>query len=72
MNKSYYILRFDGYQGEHSFMCCNADDRDFMYTVLLVEDDSATIIDYGYSSVEQLLEAWNNVEFRNLKEFYAQ
>ncbi|MBR4876940.1 MAG: hypothetical protein IKU14_04400 [Rhodocyclaceae bacterium] len=69
MNKSYYVLRIDSYYGESSSMCCNADDEDFMYAVLLVKDEDAEIVDYGYSSVAQLLEAWNNVKFNNIERF---
>ncbi|MBQ9395728.1 MAG: hypothetical protein IJU23_09480 [Proteobacteria bacterium] len=37
-----------------------------MFTVLIVHDNRASLIDYGYSSIEQLLDAWNNVNFENL------
>ncbi len=62
----YYIIRLDSYYGEHSSLSCEADDVDYMFSVLVVHKNSANLIDYGYSSIEQLLEAWNNVDFLNL------
>ena len=47
----------------------SADGSDCMYVVLVVEGKSAEIVDWGYPSVEELLDAWNNVEFENIEEF---
>ncbi|MBQ3287914.1 MAG: hypothetical protein IJH50_00715 [Kiritimatiellae bacterium] len=47
----------------------NVDGLDCMHVVLVVEGKSAEIVDWGYPSVNELLEAWDNVEFENLKEF---
>ena len=67
--KKYYILKLDSYEGEGSSLMVNADGADSMYVVLCVEGKSAEIVDWGYPSVDELLEAWSNVEFENLKEF---
>ena len=67
--KKYYILKLDSYEGEGSSLMVNADGEDSMYVVLCVDGKSAEIVDWGYPSVEELLEAWSNVEFENLKEF---
>ena len=64
--EKYYIIRLDSYYGEHSSLTCSADDEDYMFTVLIVHGNQASLIDYGYSSIKQLLEAWNNVNFVNL------
>jgi hypothetical protein len=40
-----------------------------MFAVLLVTGHNAEIIDYGYSSVAELLEAWGDVSFENKKYF---
>ena len=40
-----------------------------MYVVLVVDGKSAEIGDWGYETVDQLLEAWNNVEFENVGEY---
>lgn len=67
--KKYYILKLDSYEGEGSSLMVNADGSGSMYVVLCVEGKSADIVDWGYPSVDELFDAWNNVEFENLKEF---
>ncbi len=67
--KKYYILKIDSYEGEESSLTVNANGSDAMYVVLAVEGKSADIVDWGYETVEHLLEAWNNVEFENIAEF---
>ena len=67
--KKYFILKLDSYEGEGSSLMANADGEDGMYVVLCVEGKSAEIVDWGYPTVDTLLEAWGNVEFENLKEF---
>ena len=69
MEKKYYILKIDSYEGEGSSLMVNADGSDGMYVVLCVDGKSAEIVDWGYSTVDALLEAWNNVEFENIGEF---
>jgi hypothetical protein len=46
----------------------NANGSDSMYVVLVVEGKSAEIVDWGYETVDQLLESWNNVTFENIGE----
>ena len=69
MEKKYYILKIDSYEGEESSLMVNANGSDAMYVVLVVEGKSAEIVDWGYEKVDQLLEAWNNVEFENAEEY---
>ncbi len=69
MEKKYYILKIDSYEGEESSLMVNANGSDAMYVVLVVEGKSAEIVDWGYPTVDELLEAWNNVEFENIGEF---
>lgn len=69
MEKKYYILKIDSYEGEESSLMVNANGSDAMYVVLVVEGKSAEIVDWGYETVDQLLEAWNNVEFENAEEY---
>ena len=69
MEKKYYILKIDSYEGEESSLMVNANGSDAMYVVLVVEGKSAEIVDWGYETVDQLLEAWNNVEFENVGEY---
>lgn len=67
--KKYYILKLDSYESEVSSLIVNADGVDSMYVVLCVDGVSADIVDWGYATVDELLEAWNNDEFENLGEF---
>ena len=67
--KKYFILKLDSYEGEESSLMVNANGLDAMYVVLGVDGKSAEIVDWGYETVDQLLEAWNNELFENAKEF---
>jgi len=67
--KKYFILKLDSYEGEGSSLTVDAEGSDCMYVVLNVEGSSAEIVDCGYPTVEELLSAWDNVTFENLKEF---
>ncbi len=69
MGKKYYILKIDSYEGEESSLMVNVNGSDAMYVVLVVEGKSAEIVDWGYETIDQLLEAWNNVEFENAREY---
>ena len=67
--KKHYILKLDSYEGDGSSLMVNAAGSGSMYVVLCVEDKSADIVDWGYATVDELLEAWSNVEFENQEEF---
>lgn len=69
MKKTYYILRLDSYTGEESSLICSAANNDYMFAVLLVAGNQAEIIDYGYSSTAELLEAWGDAQFENIESF---
>ena len=69
MGKKYYILKIDSYDGEESSLMVNVNGLDTMYVVLVVGGKSADIVDWGYETVGELLDAWNNVEFENVEEY---
>jgi len=69
MGKAYFILRLDSYTGDESAMICSVTNNDYMFAILLIADHHAEIIDYGYSSITELLEAWGDVQFDNIKNF---
>ncbi len=69
MKKRYYILRLDLYTGEGSSLMCSSADIDYIFVVLLIANHNAEIIDYGYRSVIELLEAWGDVPFENRKSY---
>ena len=70
MVKSYFILYLESYEGKSSYLYCEANGKNYMYTVLLVNGNHTEILDYGYDSLESLLEIWNDVDFKNINEFY--
>ena len=67
--KKHYILKIDSYDGDESSLIVNANGSDAMYVVLVVEGQSAEIVDWGYSTVDDLLAAWDNVTFENIGDF---
>ena len=67
--KKYFILKLDSYEGEGSSLTVDADGAGSMYVVLNVEGQSAEIVDWGYSTVDDLLAAWNNVAFENIGDY---
>ena len=67
--KKYFILKLDSYEGEGSSLTVDADGADSMYVVLCVEGKSVGIVDWGYPSVDELLEAWSKVGFENVEEY---
>ena len=69
MEKKYYILKLDSYEGEESSLTVNANGSDAMYVVLVVEGSSAEIVDWGYPTADGILAAWDNVTFENVDEF---
>ena len=67
--KKYFILKLDSYEGEGSSLTVDADGSGSMYVVLNVEGSSAEIVDWGYSTIDNLLAAWDNVTFENIGDF---
>lgn len=68
--KKYFILKIDSYEGEGSSLFVNANGADSMYAVLLIDGQSAEIVDWGYESVEALLDAWRDTTFENRGEYH--
>ena len=69
MEKKYYILKIDSYEGDGSSLTVDAGGADSMYVVLNVEGQAAEIVDWGYPTVDDLLAAWDNVTFDNIGDF---
>ena len=69
MEQKHYILKIDSYEGDGSSLTVDVGGADAMYVVLVVEGQSAEIVDWGYSTVDELLAAWDNVTFENVEEF---
>ena len=69
MNEKHYILKIDSYSGDESSLMVNANGSETMFVVLSVGGKSADIVDWGYATVEELLEAWDNVTFENIGDF---
>ncbi len=67
--KKHFILKLDSYESEGSSLSVDANGEATMFVVLLVEERSAEIVDWGYERVEALLEAWHDIKFENRDEF---
>lgn len=59
----YFILEIQSREWELCEVCARADNADRMFCVLAVFDNGIDVLDWGYSSVEQLLNAWNDKMF---------
>ena len=69
MGDKHYILKIDSYSGDESSLMVKASGSETMFVVLSVNGKSADIVDWGYATVDDLLEAWSNVEFENIGDF---
>ena len=69
MNEKHYILKIDSYSGDESSLMVNANGSETIFVVLPVSGKSADIVDWGYATVDELLEVWSNIEFENIGEF---
>lgn len=67
--KKHFILKLDSYEGEGSSLAVDANGATTMFVVLVVEGRSAEIVDWGYESVEALLESWRDTAFENRDEY---
>ncbi len=57
--RQYLVLKLESFQGEDTFLNCGNEEQDYLYCVVLVDaHGSAEIIDNGYRSAVEALEAW--------------
>ncbi len=53
------IVRIDSFDGSDTFLHCGNDEQEHLFCVINVNDDnSASIVDSAYRSMEEALEAW--------------
>lgn len=65
--KQYYVFCIDSNERfNHGGINAEADGDDVMFCVLEIYDNCAEILDWGYSSLDQLLDAWRINEFQNV------
>ena len=69
MKKQYYIIKLTSYYGENSSLQCCTEKNDYMYCVLIVNENDAEIVDMGYPDLKTLLDAWKNTRFQNTEQF---
>ena len=62
----YYVLDIDSREWPRCQIWAEADNEDLMHCVLAVYDKKVIVMDWGYSSIQQLCDAWNNKKFINL------
>ena len=67
--KLFYVLCIDSDERfENGGVNAEADGEEAMYCVLELYDNWAEVLDWGYSSLEQLVTTWNTEVFQNVGE----
>ncbi len=67
--KRYYVLCLDSDERfTNGGLNAEADGEAIMYCVLELYDNWAEALDWGYSSIEQLVSTWNTENFENVGE----
>jgi len=61
----YFILEIVSLAWKLCEIYAQADNANRMFCVLAVFDNGIDVLDWGYSSIEQLLDAWNDKKFEN-------
>jgi len=57
----YAVLRIDSYEGDDTHIRCGNGQQDFLYAVVRIEDSGVIeIIDGGYLSFAEAVNAWPN------------
>ena len=65
----FYVLCIDSDERfENGGVNAEADGEEAMYCVLELYDNWAEVLDWGYSSLEQLVTTWNTEVFQNVGE----
>lgn len=53
------VLKLESFEGKDTFLRCGDDTRDYLFTIVAVDPDgSAEVIDSGYRTFAEAVEAW--------------
>jgi len=58
VKKMRFIVRIESYEGRDTFLRCGDDDQDFLFAIAVVADGYLTIVDNGYRTQKEALDAW--------------
>ena len=53
------IVKLESFEGRDTFLHCGDDTRDYLYTIVAVDEDgTADVVDSGYRTFAEAVEAW--------------
>jgi len=58
MKKMRFIVKLESYEGEDTFLRCGNGEQDFLFAIALLVDGHLEIVDNGYRTQKEALEAW--------------
>ena len=58
MERQRFIVRLESYEGEDTFLRCGDEHQDFLFAIAVLADGYLTIVDNGYRSQSEAIEAW--------------
>jgi len=53
-----FVLRIESYEGRDTFLRCGDEGQDFLFAIAVLADGYLTIVDIGYRTQKEDLEAW--------------
>jgi hypothetical protein len=52
-------VKLESFEGSDTFLRCGDDTRDYLFAVVAIEPDgSAEVVDSGYRTFDEAIEAW--------------
>jgi hypothetical protein len=58
MEQMRFVVKLESYEGEDTFLRCGNEGQDFLFAIALLVDGYLEIIDNGYRTQIEALEAW--------------
>lgn len=56
--EQYFILKIESYWGDDSHIDCGIDRQDYLFSIVVIKENRAAIVDNGYQSVKEALKYW--------------
>lgn len=61
-----FIVRLDSYDGDDTFLHCGDTTKDYLFAIVHVSrSGNAVVVDIGYRSLEEAIEAWPDASPRD-------
>ena len=58
MRRQRFVIKIESYEGTDTFLHRGDDTQDFLFAIAVLVDGSLTIVDNGYRTQTEALEAW--------------